>query len=158
MRSVRGAASLFGACCVLMSCAPASTTPTPALAAGGSGEVDPEASRHTRGTIFTEADLVKAQRPLLDLMRQRLVGLQVRATPLCPEVMLRGRSTLVSSSSPAVYVDGLMATNTCILQDLNTANLARVEIYPDGIPGRPGYRVSPHGVILIFVRQAEIRP
>jgi len=163
MRSVRRAASLIGACGVLTltSCAPP-PTPTPgSLPALDDGGGTPVTSSH-RGAqgsiIFTEAELVRAQRPLLDLLRQRLAGLQVRSTPTCPEVMLRGRASLVSSSSPGVYLDGLPASNTCILQDLNPADLARVEVYPNGIPARPGYHVHPYGLILIFARQAEDHP
>lgn len=161
MRSVGRAASLIGACGVLTltSCAPPPTPGAlPALDDGGGAPATSSRRGALGSIVFTEAELVRAQRPLLDLLRQRLAGLQVRSTPTCPEVMLRGRATLVTSSSPGVYLDGQPATNTCILQDLNTADLARVEIYPNGIPARPGYRVHPHGLILIFARQAEDHP
>lgn len=161
MRSVGRAASLIGACgaLTLTSCAPASTPGAPPALDDGNDAPAAISHRGAQGSIvFTEAELVRAQRPLLDLLRQRLAGMQVRSTPTCPEVLLRGRASLVTSSSPGVYLDGLLASNTCILLDLNTADLARVEIYPNGIPARPGYHVNPYGLILIFARQAETPP
>ncbi len=105
------------------------------------------------GTVFNATMLAEARRPLLDLLRQRISGMQVRQSVNCPDVILRGRSTFNTPSSPTIYVDGMASNNTCVLQDLNTADLAQVEVYPNGITGRPGYRIHPYGVILIFMRQ-----
>lgn len=69
-------------------------------------------------------------------------------------MVLRGKSTVVTSSSPAIYVDGNQANNTCILQELRTVGLGLVEVYPGGVPNRSGYRTHPYGVILIFLRRA----
>jgi hypothetical protein len=67
----------------------------------------------------------------------------------CPEVTLRGKSTIATESNPAIYVDGERAVNTCVLSMLSTFHLARVEVYPDGLPPA-GYLTNPYGVILIF--------
>ncbi len=113
----------------------------------------PERERKPSGAIvFTEAQLSEANSPLLDLMRRRVAGVQIQPTALCPEVVFRGRSTVQTSSSPAIYVQGTQATNTCILAEMNTSDMSLVEIYPNGVPSRPGYRTHPYGVILIFVQ------
>jgi hypothetical protein len=107
----------------------------------------------TSATVITGADLTTANRPLLDVLRQRLPGMQVNQTGGCPEIVLRGKSTISSSSSPAIYVDGNQATNTCILNELRTADIDQVEVYPGGVPPRAGYRAHPYGVILVFIKR-----
>jgi hypothetical protein len=107
----------------------------------------------TSATVITGADLTTANRPLLDVLRQRLPGMQVNLTGGCPEIVLRGKSTINSSSSPAIYVDGNQATNTCILNELRTADIDQVEVYPGGVPPRAGYRAHPYGVILVFIKR-----
>ena len=107
----------------------------------------------TSATVITGADLTTANRPLLDVLRQRLPGMQVQQTAGCPDITLRGKSTVSTSSSPAIYVDGNQATNTCILNELRTADIDQVEVYPGGVPPRAGYRAHPYGVILIFIKR-----
>jgi len=107
----------------------------------------------TSATVITGADLTTANRPLLDVLRQRLPGMQVQQTSGCPDITLRGKSTVSTSSSPAIYVDGNQATNTCILNELRTADIDQVEVYPGGVPPRAGYRAHPYGVILIFIKR-----
>ena len=122
-------------------------------------DVHPDESHRERkpsgAIIFDQAQLDEANIPLLDLMRRRVAGLQVQSSTLCPEVVLRGRSTVQTSSSPAIYVEGMQASNTCILLEMNTSDMSRVEIYPNGVPARRGYKTHPYGVILIFVRGAS---
>ncbi|HJU67220.1 MAG TPA: Plug domain-containing protein [Gemmatimonadaceae bacterium] len=113
----------------------------------------PEGRIPTSATVITGTDLTAANRPLLDVLRQRLPGMQVHQTGGCPEIVLRGKSTINTSSSPAIYVDGNQATNTCILNELRTADISQVEIYPGGVPPRAGYRAHPYGVILIFIKR-----
>ena len=107
----------------------------------------------TSATVITGADLTTANRPLIDVLRQRLPGMQVQQTSGCPDITLRGKSTVSTSSSPAIYVDGNQATNTCILNELRTADIDQVEVYPGGVPPRAGYRAHPYGVILIFIKR-----
>ena len=114
----------------------------------------PEGRIPTSATVITGADLTTANRPLLDVLRQRIPGMQVNQTGGCPEIALRGRSTISTSSSPAIYVDGNQATNTCILNELRTADIDQVEVYPGGVPPRPGYRAHPYGLILVFIKKA----
>jgi hypothetical protein len=113
----------------------------------------PEGRIPPSATVISGADLTTANRPLLDVLRQRLPGMQVNQTGGCPELVLRGKSSIHSSSSPAIYVDGNQATNTCILNELRTADIDQVEVYPGGVPPRAGYRAHPYGVILIFIKR-----
>jgi hypothetical protein len=79
--------------------------------------------------------------------------MQVTQTSGCPDIVLRGRSTVTTSSAPAIYVDGNQSSNTCILNELRTVDIDQVEIYPGGVPPRGGYRAHPYGVILIFIKR-----
>jgi|GEM_PF-852021 len=122
--------------------------------AGGDGS-DDRRNRVARGqgTTFGEELLIAANEPLLELLRKRLPGIQIQERPGgCPEVLLRGRSTVSTSSSPAIYLDGVQSSNDCILRELNTGGLGLVEVFPSGLPTRPGYRAHPYGVIIIFTR------
>ena len=141
---------------LLSGCWSGRASPAPPLGQGFSGSVELEGATRERNPsgaiVFTEAQLDEANVSLLELMRRRMAGLQVQPTGLCPEVVLRGRSTVQTSSSPAIYVQGMQASNTCILAEMSTSDMSRVEIYPNGVPARPGYKTHPYGVILIFVQ------
>lgn len=100
-------------------------------------------------TVIGREALIRSDVPVLDVLRYRVPGLSVSPRDDCPEVTLRGKSTFVTASNPAIYVDGQRAANTCVLTMLSTFHLARVEVYPDGIPPS-GYLTNPYGVILIF--------
>jgi hypothetical protein len=104
--------------------------------------------------VFVGDDLHRESLTLLDFLRHRFSNMQVAyGSGSCPEIYLRGRSSIHSAPNPSIYVDGNRATNTCILSDLTTVDLERVEIYPSGIPGRPGYFANPDGVIIVFTRK-----
>ncbi len=105
-------------------------------------------------TILSGAIFDKTTRSLLDVMKAHIPSMQVMDDQPCPDVYLRGRSTIVSSSNPAIYVDGERASNTCVLDMVNVHDLERVEIYPNGQP-HGGYQSSPYGVILIFMRTSD---
>jgi hypothetical protein len=100
-------------------------------------------------TVIEREVLIRSDVPVLDVLRYRVPGLSVSPRDDCPEVTLRGKSTFVTASNPAIYVDGQRAANTCVLTMLSTFHLARIEDYPDGIPPA-GYLTHPSGVILIF--------
>lgn len=72
----------------------------------------------------------------------------------CPQITLRNAVSYQSVVNPHVYVDGVRATDTCILADVRTADVQRVEVYPTGVTKRPGYGRHAHGLILIFMRDA----
>ncbi len=91
--------------------------------------------------------------PLLDVMTRNIPSMRVRSTSACPAVSLRGPNTAPGITEPAVYVDGVRMMDTCILSSLNAIDVRRVEIYANGVTGRPGYAVNAHGLILIFMRR-----
>src|SRR5690349_15791536 len=143
--SVRRTAGVLGAA-LLCAC---SAHPAPRT------EVTSSGVRTDNGvTILTEEVLEKQSRSLLELMKARVPSITVIDDTPCPDIYLRGRSTITTSSSPAIYVDGERANNTCVLDMMNVLDLSRVEIYPNGQP-RAGYPSSPYGVILIFVKTSD---
>lgn len=118
--------------------------------------VAPELRAENGAMVLTASILQRESRPLIEVLRARVPSLRIVDADPCPEVLLRGRSTIVTSSNPAIYLDGQRANDTCLLEMLDALNLERVEIYPSGIPRR-GYVNDPYGVILIFSRTAERR-
>lgn len=143
--SVRSMAVLFGVG-VLCAC---SAHPAPKT------DVAPSGVHTDNGvTILTEAVLQKQSRSLLELMRARIPSITVIDDSPCPDVFLRGRSTIATPSNPAIYVDGERANNTCVLDMMDVADMERVEIYPNGLP-KGGFQSSPYGVILIFMKTRD---
>jgi len=141
---------LIAACARLTSTPPAKDSPAPPADTSAADKVE----RHNGATILSGDLLRQDNRPLLDAMKRYLPGMEVVEGADCPEVHLRGRSTITTRSDPAIYVNGDRAANTCVLAMLSTSDIARVEIYESGIPPA-GTMTSPYGVILIFSRRAE---
>lgn len=107
----------------------------------------------TSGLVLTGPDLYEHGGTLLRYLHARIPGLSVDyASPICPRVHIRGRKSLMGSSDPIVYVDGARTANSCVLEDLHTRDLSRVEVYPMGVSNRPGYEAHPNGLILVFYR------
>lgn len=129
------------------------------MAGGSPGDIEPETDSNARAPnsaiVFTGAQLWKRNTDLLSALRGHVAGLQVATTAGCPAVSLRGQTSLTMLSNPRIYVNGEPAANTCILESLNTADLRRVEVYPGGVSGRPGYFNDANGLILIFMKQSD---
>lgn len=107
----------------------------------------------TSGTVLEGPDLYNHNGPLLRYLYNRVPGMSVDyQAPVCPRVHIRGRKSLMGSSDPVVYVDGARTSNSCVLQDLHTRDISRVEVYPMGVSNRPGYEAHPNGLILVFIR------
>ena len=85
----------------------------------------------------------------------RLHGQRVRGD--CPVITLRNAVSFRDVVNPHVYVDGIRATDTCVLQTTRALDTERVEVYPQGFTTRPGYGTHAHGLILIFMRSAKER-
>jgi hypothetical protein len=139
-----------------------SATITAVLLGAGCGFVDPPADRPPRserlsahGGHVTTSEEFRGRGNVLGVIQRRMAGMQVRRPPseTCPEITLRGQTSLTGSNSPVIYVDGTRTTNTCILDMLNADDVERVEVYPNGIAPGGTHRNSPTGLILVFLRR-----
>lgn len=130
---------------------------TASLAACGSAPaayVDAARPRPSTARI-TRAEHFQGSSSVLSVLQSRTAGMQVqRMDGGCPQITLRGRTSLTGDSNPVIYVEGSRSANTCILEMLDPNVIERVEVYPSGIApgGRPP--ISPTGLILIFLRRA----
>jgi hypothetical protein len=145
-----GTGGLVGILGVVMVCA---------CASGGARENRPtalgaDAPTDVRGPdgsyIIRSALLQRQNTGLLEILQRYVPNLDITHTSECPRIHLRGISTIVTRSDPAIYVSGQRAANTCILAGLSTADVDYVEIYPSGVPRSP-YQTDPYGVILVFM-------
>lgn len=88
---------------------------------------------------------------LLDAMRSRVPGMTVTARAgQCPVIMLRGPRSISNQGNPSVYIDGTLMVDTCVLENLHTAEVDRVEIYQSGILSQPNIQRNPFGVIIVY--------
>lgn len=102
------------------------------------------------GTVLSSSQLGSGS-DVLEALESRIATMRVdRASSRCPRISLRGVRSLLGSSDPTVYVNGTRMANTCALSSIRPADVRRVEVYP-GVTGRPGYRPSPNGMVLIFL-------
>ena len=120
------------------------------------GEEPPGAARAaptaTRTIILRGERLWGEAGVLLDAIERGVAGTQIQRAAPCPKIALRGSTT--GATNPAIYLDGALVGNTCILTALRPADVERVEIYPIGVSPHPGYGTSAHGLILIFLRHS----
>jgi hypothetical protein len=105
--------------------------------------------------VLEDAQLQRASGSLLHTLTGVVSQLRVRGRDICPRLEMRGRNSIQGPSDPSVYLDGTMAGNTCLLEQLRSADVRRVEVYPMGVTSRPGYRASSGGLILLFSRDAR---
>lgn len=110
----------------------------------------PEAQSR-RMLVIEEAQLTRRAGTLLSVMQYAAGPMEIRETSGCPEITLRGRKRFHGGAAPSIYVNGMHATNTCVLTDFLAADVRRVEIYPSGVTSRPGYVNSADGLILVFL-------
>lgn len=93
-------------------------------------------------------------RSVLEALQADVPALHIAQSSDCPSLSLRGPNPTPGLIEPTVYVDGAAASNTCVLEDLSTDQIARVEVYPSGFTPRPGYAPNARGLILLFTRHA----
>ena len=104
-------------------------------------------------TVLSGPALDDGRGSLLDAMRGKVPNLRIQQFPReCPRITIRSHATFNSEVEPHVYVDGTRATNTCVLDQLQSQDVEMVEIYPMGFTKRPGYGTHAHGLILVFMR------
>lgn len=139
----------------LLSSLSAATLTALAACAGAASAPQPSAAPRTganAGVVLHAEQLQNTAGTLLAVLRSRLSGMRVRDSGgSCPEITLRGTHSLLGDNSPAIYVDGIRAANTCLLDMLGTADVVRVEVYPMGVAPRPPYKAHPHGLILVYL-------
>ena len=145
-------------CTLLAACAgaaPASYTSSGFLSPGEAES--PPRTRMASATVLDGSLLARRSGNLLSVMRSRISNMRIQQTDdgLCPQITLRGRKTFVGNSNPQVYVNGQRANDTCILETTQIGDVDRIEVYPMGVAGRPGYRAHPYGLILVFLRTAD---
>jgi hypothetical protein len=108
------------------------------------------------GAITIEGEQLWAQKTdLMTAVKNRVASMEVGRSSTCPRITIRGQKSVQGPSDPRIYVDGMPAVNTCILDMLNTLDVELVEVYPGGVTRRPGYPADPYGLILVFSRRAE---
>ena len=109
--------------------------------------------RSTSAYVFEEDQLQPAaDGTLLSALEARITSMGVLRGNDCPQITLRGRTTVARVTNPGVYIDGARATNTCVLEHLSVAEVHRVEVYPMGLAHNAGYEAQPGGLILVFMR------
>lgn len=102
-------------------------------------------------SVVLNGDELRAGESLLMSMVGRMANLEVlRSNRACPEIHLRGRQSILNAGTPAVYIDGARAVNTCVLDEIAPIDVRRVEVYPMG--AHSGYASDRSGLILVFMR------
>jgi hypothetical protein len=105
----------------------------------------PDGATVVRGTELTTSGV------LLEALALRVPGMRVtRPTGDCPLVSLRGDRGPTRAGNPAVYVDGTRMSDTCVLLQIASADVDRVELYPLASARVEGYVAGPGGLILVF--------
>lgn len=135
----------------LVLCASAALLAACSPAAHRAGTANP--ARHGQHMLLIDDDqLARRAGTLLSVLQLDAAPVEIRETGACPEITLRGKKRFHGVSTPSIYVNGMRATNTCVLHDFLAADVRRVEIYPSGVTSRPGYENSADGLILVFLR------
>jgi hypothetical protein len=107
-------------------------------------------------TVLHARQLNLASSNLLGAISGRIAGLQIRPSrTACPEITIRGRTSLLGDNNPVIYVDGTRAANTCVLDMIPPMDVQRVEIYPTGVAPRLPYQAHPNGLILVFLEDGS---
>lgn len=117
----------------------------------GNGEDEPGGN----ATVIDEQTLQQSGGNVLNILPSHVAGMRIKHTDSCPEILMRGTRSMMSSNNPVVYVDGTRSGNTCVLETLVPTEIQRIEIYPMGVTQRPGYRNSPNGLILVFMKSSD---
>jgi hypothetical protein len=113
-----------------------------------------DAGESLRGhyAIVLHPQQFRYQGTLLNALIGQLSGMRIEpAGRDCPAIRMRGIRYASGGPDPQVYVDGSPTSTTCILKQLRTSEVQRVEVYPSGMTDRVGYRSHPSGLILIFL-------
>ncbi len=128
-----------------------------ALVAAGAEPGDASAPPAVAAALILGAEQLGGMpgQSVLDVVAADLPGVRVAQTSDCPTVQMRGPNPLPGYGEPAVYVDGEHAVNTCVLSELSAADVARVEVYPNGWTPRSGYPGTTGGLVLVFMKEGR---
>lgn len=96
-----------------------------------------------------EAD-VRTFTTLLAALAARVPSVRVVRGSDCPAVSLRPTREADESTAPLVYVDGAPTIGTCVLTQLSTFNIERIEVYSIGAKS---FARSQNGLILIVTKR-----
>jgi hypothetical protein len=123
------------------------------VSASGRGSNAAAQDPAARGTaIVVEGEEIQGRgQSLLRLLDERVSSMDVSYSGPCPSIVIRGRKSIFGDNDPLIYVDGARALNTCVLNDLATDVVKRIEVYLSGVAHKPGYDSSRNGLILVFV-------
>ena len=120
------------------------------LACGARSSQPSSASRSGdgSGTVVMGSDL---SGNFLQSLRNRVPSMSVsERSGQCPRITFRGQRSISNQQNPSVYVDGAMMLDTCILTQISSMDVERVEVFPSGSTTYPGIQRNPFGVILVF--------
>jgi hypothetical protein len=114
-------------------------------ASGGSGE---RGDRVSGGTITIPGDAMSG--PLLPALRNRIRTMTVTSagTP-CPRIIFRGSRSVLRQGEPSVYLDGALMADTCILLQIDAADVEYVTVYAGGANIPAGFQHNPFGTIIV---------
>lgn len=124
-------------------------------------ELAPTPSTHSSqlnigsGTYIGDENIGAAHGSVLNNIQSRVAGMRLRRGIDCPEISFRGPSSVMMNTEPLVYISGQRALNTCVLENLNSDDVASIEVYPGGVSRRAGYQTSPAGLILVFMKDGS---
>lgn len=145
-----GSALVLSAATMLAACGPAA-----ASSGRAPDSANRDAPRDSHAIVVSGRQLGGGATSLLSVLRNRIAGIHVDDRGACPTVILRSRKSILGDNSAVVYVNGARAANTCVLDMMDPASVARVEVYPQGITRRPGYESHANGLILVFLLDAS---
>ncbi len=135
--------------CLLAACGmPGARRESPRAAPRG-GAANGAIAVLTRSDI--EASSVRGT-TLLQYLRSRVPSLDVRSggEAACPQIRLRGASSMHFTSEPRVYIDGVRAGDSCVLETLSMELVNEVRVYGGGQSPEGSYGSNPGGLILVF--------
>lgn len=137
---------------VLLTLAAAAACAPAQKSRAAAGVSDLPGRNNAAGYVLSGRSLREHGGTLLAYLYGRISGMEVDYSAIpCPSVAMRGRKSLFGSTDPVVYVNGARTANSCVLEELRTRDLQRVEIYPMGVANKPGYEAHPNGLILVFL-------
>lgn len=114
----------------------------------------PSGNSYGASRVLNHSDL-GSHASLLEALDRRVPNLRISAGGACPLELMRGHTSITGiSGGPLVYVDGARTMDTCVLAQLHSPDVQRVELYPSGFRTGPGYDRNGGGPILILSRKA----